>query len=139
MLPGYALPRLRVQALQFREPKRARSVGRHAQVAAWRKRNRTNLWTIRHRRALKLLREEAAVEYLQPTHDSLVVVNFLVSARAKRTLGKTKDLECDDIQELKPGQALIVNKRGECSLQQILEPKQNAACSFERPNVSRSL
>ncbi len=56
--------RLRLQALQFREPKRARSVGRHAQVAARRQRNRTNLWSVGHRRALKLLREEAAIEHL---------------------------------------------------------------------------
>ena len=80
---------LGLQALQFREPERARSVRWHAQVAARRQRNRTNLWSVRHRRALKLLREEAAVEYLQPTHDSLVVVNLLVSSCAKRTFSKT--------------------------------------------------
>ncbi len=62
---------------------------------------------------------------------------MVVLASERPVLQTTFDLECDDIQELKPGQALIVNKRGECSLQQILEPKQNAACSFERIYFSR--
>ena len=62
---------------------------------------------------------------------------IVVLASERPVLQTTFDLECDDIQELKPGQALIVNKRGECSLQQILEPKQNAACSFERIYFSR--
>lgn len=62
---------------------------------------------------------------------------IVVLASERPILQTTFDLECDDIQELKPGQALIVNKRGECSLQQILEPKQNAACSFERIYFSR--
>ena len=62
---------------------------------------------------------------------------IVVLASERPVLQTTFDLESDDIQELKPGQALIVNKRGECSLQQILEPKQNAACSFERIYFSR--
>ena len=62
---------------------------------------------------------------------------IVVLASERPVLQTTFDLECDDIQELKPGQVLIVNKRGECSLQQILEPKQNAACSFERIYFSR--
>ncbi|WP_455066168.1 amidophosphoribosyltransferase [Prevotella melaninogenica] len=62
---------------------------------------------------------------------------IVVLASERPVLQTTFDLECDDIQELKPGQALIVNKRGECSLQQILEPKQNSACSFERIYFSR--
>ena len=62
---------------------------------------------------------------------------IVVLASERPVLQTTFDLECDDIQELKPGQALIVNKRGECSLQQNLEPKQNAACSFERIYFSR--
>lgn len=62
---------------------------------------------------------------------------IVVLASERPVLQTTFDLECDDIQELKPGQALIVNKRGECSLQQILEPKSNSACSFERIYFSR--
>ena len=53
-------------------------------------------------------------------------------ASERPVLQTTFDLECEDIKELQPGQALIVNRRGECSLQQILEPKERADCSFER-------
>ena len=49
----------------------------------------------------------------------------------------TFDIECDDVCELQPGQALIVNKAGECSLTQIIEPKEVKACSFERIYFSR--
>ncbi|MCR5077001.1 MAG: amidophosphoribosyltransferase [Prevotella sp.] len=62
---------------------------------------------------------------------------IVVLASERPVLQTTFDLECEDIRELMPGQALIVNKRGECSLQQILEPKGNAACSFERIYFSR--
>ena len=62
---------------------------------------------------------------------------IVVLASERPVLQTTFDLECDDIQELKPGQALIVNKRGEFSLQQILEPKTYSACSFERIYFSR--
>lgn len=58
-------------------------------------------------------------------------------ASERPVLQTTFDLECEDIVELKPGQAIIVNKRGECSLHQILEPKNYAACSFERIYFSR--
>ena len=58
-------------------------------------------------------------------------------ASERPVLQTTFDLECNDIQELAPGQALIVNRRGECSLQQILEPRNYSACSFERIYFSR--
>lgn len=58
-------------------------------------------------------------------------------ASERPVLQTTFDLECEDIKELLPGQALIVNRRGECSLQQILEPKERADCSFERIYFSR--
>ncbi len=58
-------------------------------------------------------------------------------ASERPVLQTTFDLECNDIQELDPGQALIVNRRGECSLQQILEPRNYSACSFERIYFSR--
>ena len=58
-------------------------------------------------------------------------------ASERPVLQTTFDLECEDIKELQPGQALIVNRRGECSLQQILEPQERADCSFERIYFSR--
>ena len=47
------------------------------------------------------------------------------------------ELEVDQVNELQPGQALIVDKEGEMSLSQIQEPKQEQACSFERVYFSR--
>lgn len=47
------------------------------------------------------------------------------------------DLETDQINELKPGQALTVKKNGEVNLTQILPAKRFSACSFERIYFSR--
>ena len=63
--------------------------------------------------------------------------DFVVLASERPVLQTTFDLECDDICELQPGQSLIVYKAGECSLQQIIEPKEIKACSFERIYFSR--
>lgn len=62
---------------------------------------------------------------------------FVVLASERPVLQTTFDIECDDVCELQPGQALIVNKAGDCSLTQIIEPKEVKACSFERIYFSR--
>ena len=62
---------------------------------------------------------------------------FVVLASERPVLQTTFDIECDDVCELQPGQALIVNKAGEFSLTQIIEPKEVKACSFERIYFSR--
>lgn len=62
---------------------------------------------------------------------------LIVLASERPVLQTTFDLEVDDVKELKPGEALIVNRAGECFLKQILEPKSYAACSFERIYFSR--
>lgn len=62
---------------------------------------------------------------------------FMALASERPVLQTTFDLACEDVKELMPGQAIIVNKRGEASLHQILEPKENSACSFERIYFSR--
>ena len=62
---------------------------------------------------------------------------FVVLASERPVLQTTFDIECDDVCELQPGQALIVNKAGECLLTQIIEPKEVKACSFERIYFSR--
>lgn len=43
----------------------------------------------------------------------------------------------NDVKELLPGQALIVSHKGEVRLEQILEPREKSACSFERIYFSR--
>ena len=47
------------------------------------------------------------------------------------------NLEADSVSEIPPGQALIVNRHGDVSLQQILAAKANCRCSFERIYFSR--
>ena len=58
-------------------------------------------------------------------------------ASERPVLQTTFDLACGDIQELMPGQALIVKQNGEAELSQILPQKNYSACSFERIYFSR--
>ena len=62
---------------------------------------------------------------------------MVVLASERPVLQTTFDLECNDIEELQPGQALIVSKSGEVNLKQIMAQRGDAACSFERIYFSR--
>ena len=62
---------------------------------------------------------------------------IVVLASERPVIQTCFDLQTEDIRELHPGQALIVCKNGKDSLHQILPPKQNHACSFERIYFSR--
>lgn len=62
---------------------------------------------------------------------------FVALASERPVLQTTFDLDCNDVVELKPGQALIVNKSGETSIEQIVAQKSDSACSFERIYFSR--
>ncbi len=64
--------------------------------------------------------------------DEIVVV-----ASERPVIQTTFDLQADDIRELRPGQALIVTKKGEIQLERIQAAKTNSACSFERIYFSR--
>ncbi len=59
----------------------------------------------------------------------------LASERA--VLQTTFDLSCEEINELKSGEALIVSKNGNVRLEQIMPAAQLSACSFERIYFSR--
>ena len=61
----------------------------------------------------------------------------VVLASERPVIQTTFDLQADTIQELMPGQSLIVRKNGESSLEQILPEQKLAACSFERIYFSR--
>ncbi len=61
----------------------------------------------------------------------------VVVASERPVLQTTFDLECEDIQELMPGQAIIVNKAGECTIEEIIPQRGDSACSFERIYFSR--
>jgi amidophosphoribosyltransferase len=58
-------------------------------------------------------------------------------ASERPVIQTTFAVEYDQIHEIAPGQALIVNGRGERSLQQIIPAGKLAACSFERIYFSR--
>ena len=58
-------------------------------------------------------------------------------ASERPVLQTTFDLQCEDVHELKPGEALIVRRNGESHLEQIMPAQQLSACSFERIYFSR--
>ena len=62
---------------------------------------------------------------------------IVVLASERPVIQTTFDLHADDIQELKPGQSLIVRKSGKMCLEQILPEKALSACSFEHIYFSR--
>ena len=62
---------------------------------------------------------------------------MVVLASERPVLQTTFGIECEDVKELEPGMALIVNRNGECRIERVLEQKGNAACSFERIYFSR--
>ncbi len=62
---------------------------------------------------------------------------FVALASERPVLQTTFDLETEDIQELKPGTALLVKRNGECDVKRILEERGDSACSFERIYFSR--
>ena len=64
--------------------------------------------------------------------------NEIIALASERpVLQTTFDLECDDIQELDPGCALIVHKDGKSQIKRILDQRGDAKCSFERIYFSR--
>ena len=58
-------------------------------------------------------------------------------ASERPVLQTTFNLQCEDIHELKPGEALIVRRNGESHLEQIMPAQRLSACSFERIYFSR--
>lgn len=61
----------------------------------------------------------------------------LVVTSERPVIQTTLDVKVDDVKELQPGQAILVNKYGKISLKQILKSQENKACSFERIYLSR--
>ena len=62
---------------------------------------------------------------------------IMVLASERPVIQTCFDLTADDIQELQPGQAVIVHRSGEVCLEQILPQQTPSACSFERIYFSR--
>ena len=61
----------------------------------------------------------------------------VVAASERAAIRTTFNVGENEVQELMPGQALIVGEKGEIEIAQILEPKERKACSFERIYFSR--
>ncbi len=61
----------------------------------------------------------------------------VVAASERAAIRTTFNVGENEVKELLPGQALIVNEKGEVEIAQILEPKERKACSFERIYFSR--
>ena len=58
-------------------------------------------------------------------------------ASERPVLQTTFAVECEDVKELIPGQALMVNNKGKLSIEEIIPQKNYSACSFERIYFSR--
>ena len=80
-----------------------------------------------------VLRDPAGI---RPTYyykdDEIVVV-----ASERPVIQTVFNVDFEDVQELDPGHAIIVKKSGDTKIQQILEPLERKACSFERIYFSR--
>jgi len=61
----------------------------------------------------------------------------IVAASERAAIRTAFNVGENEVQELMPGQALIVNQMGEPEIAQILPPKERKACSFERIYFSR--
>ena len=61
----------------------------------------------------------------------------IVIASERPVIQTTLFVEAEQVNELKPGEAIIVDLNGKMRLVQIMEPKKYSACSFERIYFSR--
>ena len=61
----------------------------------------------------------------------------IVAASERAAIRTSFNLEENEVKELMPGQALIVKSDGSWSIEQVLEPQERRACSFERIYFSR--
>ncbi len=61
----------------------------------------------------------------------------IVAASERAAIRTAFNVGENEVLELMPGQALIVEADGHCHIEQILEPKERRACSFERIYFSR--
>ncbi len=63
--------------------------------------------------------------------------DVVVAASERAAIRTAFDVGENEVQELMPGQALIVTETGEIILEQLIAPKERKACSFERIYFSR--
>ena len=63
--------------------------------------------------------------------------DVIVAASERAAIRTTFNVGENEVKELMPGTALIVDANGDFNIEQILEPKERRACSFERIYFSR--
>ena len=63
--------------------------------------------------------------------------DIIVAASERAAIRTTFNVGENEVQELMPGTALLVDPNGNYRIEQILEPKERRACSFERIYFSR--
>src|SRR5690606_39256932 len=80
-----------------------------------------------------VLRDPAGIRPAFYYHDDEVVV----VASERPVIQTVFNVPLDSIAELDPGAALVVKKSGEFKIEQIIEPLEKKACSFERIYFSR--
>jgi amidophosphoribosyltransferase len=80
-----------------------------------------------------VMRDEHGIRpsYYYISEDIIVAASERAAIRTSFNVGE------NEVKELMPGQALIVKSGGQYSIEQILEPKERRACSFERIYFSR--
>ncbi|HET7898807.1 MAG TPA: amidophosphoribosyltransferase, partial [Flavisolibacter sp.] len=63
--------------------------------------------------------------------------DIVVAASERAAIRTTFNVGENEVQELMPGHALIVYENGDWKVEQVIEPKERKACSFERIYFSR--
>jgi amidophosphoribosyltransferase len=63
--------------------------------------------------------------------------DVIVAASERAAIRTAFNVGENEVQELMPGQALIVDNEGNYTFEQVMEPKERRACSFERIYFSR--
>ncbi|HVF80882.1 MAG TPA: hypothetical protein VM884_03070, partial [Flavisolibacter sp.] len=63
--------------------------------------------------------------------------DVVIAASERAAIRTAFNVGENEVQELMPGQALIVAENGDVQIEQVLEPKERKACSFERIYFSR--
>ncbi|MDT0649458.1 amidophosphoribosyltransferase [Autumnicola edwardsiae] len=80
-----------------------------------------------------VLRDPAGIRPAYYYKDDEVVV----VASERPVIQTVFNVKFEDVQELAPGHAIITKKNGKVSIEQIIEPLERKACSFERIYFSR--
>lgn len=57
---------------------------------------------------------------------------IMVLASERPVIQTALNVQAEDIKELNPGEAVFISKEGRFGTSQIVQPKENKACSFER-------